>query len=53
MTVIHASHGSPVLPVGLIPGEVSGGFARDFIRCCLLSEVFKFKAANKHTLNRL
>lgn len=53
MTVIHASRGSPVLPVGLIPGEVSGGFARDFIRCCLLSEVFKFKAANKHTLNRL
>lgn len=24
MTVIHASHGSPVLPVGLIPSEVSG-----------------------------
>lgn len=31
MTVMHASHGSLALPVGLIPSEVSGGFANDFI----------------------
>lgn len=31
MTVMHASHGSLAPPVGLIPGEVSGGFASDFI----------------------
>lgn len=50
MTVIHASHGSPVPPVGLIPSEVSGGFARDFIWCCFFSEMFKFKSAKKPTL---
>lgn len=31
MAVMHASHGSPAPPVGLIPSEVSEGFASDFI----------------------
>lgn len=48
MTVIHASRGSPVLPVGLIPSEVSGGFCQGFHLMLHLSEVFKFKSANKH-----
>lgn len=31
MTEMHASHGSLAPPVGLIPSEVSGEFASDFI----------------------